>query len=162
MSRKRRQRSTAIRKRVEKKQREDAKTRKRLAKLKKGGLDGLMLTSISRHAAEAAVAALTDLETRLKEAPIRGWTEHDLADEYGLSWLNGFLQEVLAANPNANLAIEYPEAAKGPMSDKMGTLEVAAPGLKVDWDAGLHEVAQAFASAELFIEEEDDEEGEGT
>jgi hypothetical protein len=160
MSRKRRQRSTTIRKRVEKKQREEAKARKRMLKSKKGELGGEMQFAVSRAAAEAALDSLNDLERRLNQGPIRGWTTHDLNNEWGHVWLANLIDEALGDTSNP-LTVIIPEVAKGPLSDQLGTLEVAAIGLDVAWDKGLHEVAQAVASATLIVEETDEDEEEG-
>ncbi len=161
MSRKRRQRSTMIRKRVEKKQREQAKARRRQLKGKKGDLGGQMQMMLTRTSAEAALATLNDLERRLHQGAIRGWTTHDLNNDWGQVWLANLLDESLGESTEARLTVEFPEAAKGPLSDQLGTLEVAAAGLEVDWDTGLNEIAQAVAASVLIVEEEEEEDGEG-
>jgi hypothetical protein len=162
MSRKRRQRSTKIRKRAEKKQREDAKAKKRQAKLAGDGAIGLLRMNVPRTVATSCVAALTDLETRITAAPIRGWSIDDLSQTHGLSWLRGCLAEALEGPDGEVLTIEYPEDAKGPIWDQLDALDRVASGLGVAWEDGFPEVRTCIGdSVEVPPEiDEEDEEGE--
>lgn len=172
MSRKRRQRSTKIRKRAEKKQREEAKAKKRKDKLNRGdGVVGLLSMDVSTDAATTCIAALSDLETRLASAPIRGWSIEDLQNGYGLSWLTKVLSEAIAGDSDADpLHIEYPEDAKGPIWDQLEALDRAAPGLSVTWDESFDELSTAISDSlevpedepEEDEEDEDDDDDEGS
>ncbi|RMG08487.1 MAG: hypothetical protein D6731_21790 [Planctomycetota bacterium] len=162
MSRKRRQRSTAIRKRVEKKQREQAKAAKRKAKAARaaGELGGIVRMRLRRAAASGAVAQIAAFEERLSEkGAIRGWSLDDLAQDWGLSWLRALLEEALRADPGDLLEVELPEVAKTELTDRLSVLDPAAPGLGIEWDEGLAEVAAAVRTAELLVEEDEEEDG---
>jgi hypothetical protein len=163
MSRKRRQRSTAIRKRVEKKQREEAKAAKRKAKAARaaGELGGVMQMYVMRAAADGAIAQITALEQRLaSEGSIRGWSVDDLEEDWGLSWLNKLLSEAVEGPGGARLEIEFPEVAKDPLCDRLSVLDRAAPGLGLEWETGLDAVSDAVRNSILLVEEEEEDEDE--
>lgn len=162
MSKKRRQRSTTIRKRIEKKQREEEKARKKQAKAAGGqGTDIELRVVVGRGAAEACAAAILDLSQRLAAGPIRGWTPSDLGGEHGLVWLAERIQESLAAQGGDPLEVDILEGTKTELLDKQGGLEMAAPGLGLNWEQGFDDLFQALARAEELPEpepEEDDDE----
>jgi len=159
VSKKRRQRSTAIRKRIEKKQREEVKQAKKRAK-RGGGADEdvLLRMEVARQSATACAAAITDLEERLAASPIRGWTANDLGGEHGLAWLGSVIAEAAEAQPDEDpLRVGVWGEAKQPLLDRLSALEMAAPGLDLDWEAGFAKVAFALGRAEEPDEDEEDE-----
>lgn len=157
MGRKRRQRSTAIRKRIEKKAREDEKARRRAMKAGRRK-DVVFEVYVPRESAEACSKAIGDLEQRLKAAPIRGWTTDDLSGEGGLAWLGNTLKESLAAEPDSgSLMVEVLGEAKRALLDKLTAIEMAAPGLQLDWEAGFPILARALSHAQERPEEEEEE-----
>ena len=160
MGRKRRQRSTTIRKRIEKKQREEARARKRDAKRSGKDQETMVLLVADRGAALTTSDALQDLNTRLGEAPIRGWTPHDLGGDQGLNWLAGAMKEA-SADGSDPLRVEMSERAKREIGDKLTQLEMAAPGLQIDWDESFNHLVRAVSQAEIIPEEEEEEGAEG-
>ncbi|MGE0708912.1 MAG: hypothetical protein AB7N76_22715 [Planctomycetota bacterium] len=148
MSRKRRQRSTTIRKRIEKQQREKDRQAKRSAK-HSGQDDEVLLTmTVARGVAEACAAALADLDERLNEGPIRGWTADDLAGDHGVSWFGAALDEAAQSVDAGDCTLEVERSAKQPLLDKLNALEMAAPGLGLDWEVGFQELSRALSHAE--------------
>lgn len=160
---KRRQRSTQIRKRIEKKQREEDKVRKREAKGQAKDDEVVLRMLVARDAAEAALGQLRDLESRLAGGPIRGWTPEDLGGEHGLSTLADLVGAALDRQTDERLVVELTVAARGPLLERLAALEIAASGLKVEWEAGLPEITQALSQAkeELPLEEPEGEGAEG-
>lgn len=154
---KRRQRSTAIRKRIEKRAREESKA-KRKAERAGGGKDGgtLVRTSLDRAQTDACCVALEDLTARLQRETIRGWSRADVEGEHNLGWLGQLLREALDADPEADpVTIELFDEAKPRLLDRLGALELAAPGLRVAWDeAGFNDLIRALNSAEEAGDEE--------
>lgn len=157
MGRKRRQRSTTIRKRIEKKQREEARARKREAKRSGKDNEIQVLMVVDRSAAVTSADILKDLNGRLAQAPIRGWTPHDLAGDQGLAWLADTMQEA-GQDGSDPLRIELSEKSKRELGDKLTQLEMAAPGLGIEWDEGFPQLMRAISQAEEIIEEEDEDE----
>lgn len=157
MSKNRRQRSTAIRKRIEKKRREDKK-----AALRAGRRDGkddetVLTVRVDREIATQTAAEIRALEKRLGEGPIRGWTPADLGDaKSGLGWLAGLMEAALAEG-SGELELGVLRAAQGGLLDKLNALEMAASGLSVDWDAGFLPLSRAISHAEEPPPEEDEE-----
>jgi hypothetical protein len=162
LSRKRRQRSTTIRKRIEKKQREVEKARRKEMKAAGGRLaDVEVRIIVDRGSAEACAAALEDLGQRLAAEPIRGWTPADLGGDFGLAWLAERIREAMAEHEEGPLHVDILEGAKSPVLDKLSGLEIAAPGLKIDWESGFVELFQAVGRAEeIPPPEPEPEEGE--
>lgn len=159
MSKNRRQRSTAIRKRIEKKRREDKKAAIRAGR-REGKDDLTVLTvRVDRDVATQTAAEIRALEKRLGEGPIRGWTPADLGDEKtGLGWLAGLMEESLAQSSGGELELGVLRAAQGGLLDKLNALEMAASGLSLDWDAGFLALSRAISHAEEPPPEEDEEE----
>lgn len=158
---KRRQRSTAIRKRIEKRAREEQKAKKKAEKAAGGRSDALLLARVPRAKAEACAAALADLEARLAKEPLRGWTRADLEGDFGLQWLGALLAEALAASDGDPLPVEFLEEGRSPVLERLGVLELAAPGLRVNWDeAGFQEVMRGISTAQDVEVEAEEEEGE--
>jgi len=169
MSRKRRQRSTAIRKRIEKKQREKEKLAKKLAKREGGPEEDIRLeTTVPRGAAMACAASIAELRQRLEGGPVRGWTADEIEADRDLSWFERHLTATLDENPGADpLPLEITEAARRHLLDRFSALEMAAPGLDVDWEGGRYvEVSKSLGQAEEPPpppeEEEEGEEGEAS
>lgn len=154
---KRRQRSTAIRKRIEKRAREESKA-KRKAERAGGGKEGgtLVVTSLERAKTEACCVALEDLTARLQRESIRGWSKADVEGDQNLGWLGSLLREALDADADADpVTIEFFDENKPKLLDRLGALELAASGLRVAWDeAGFNELIRALHSAEEAPEEE--------
>lgn len=155
MSKKRRQRSTTIRKRIEKKQREDQKQRRKAAK--QGGAGDVVIAQVSRGAAAACARALGELGGRLAQGPIRGWTPDDLAGEAGLGWLGDALHEAVEMQQDDPLSLELDASAQRNLLDRLGALEMAAPGLDLEWDPHFPELARAISKAEEPPSEEEEE-----
>jgi hypothetical protein len=159
---KRRQRSTQIRKRIEKKQREESKAKRRAAKNAGAGGSGeelLLSFRLPRERIAACHSALQDLEARLSRESLRGWSTSDLQGEHGLSWFTSVLAEALEGSPQDPLTVEFLEPAKHPLLERLGALELAASGLKVSWDeAGFDELVRAVSQASEVAEEEPEEE----
>jgi hypothetical protein len=160
---KRRQRSTQIRKRIEKKQREEDKARKREAKGKEQDADLVLRMIVARDPAEAVLGQIRGLEERLAEGPIRGWTPDDLAGEHGLTMMADMIGTAIDRQTDEKLVVELTVGARGPLLERLSALEMAAPGLRVDWEAGFDAVMQALGKAteELPQEEEPEEGSEG-
>ena len=161
MGRKRRQRSTSIRKRIEKKQREDDKQRRKLAKRAGIDQDILLKMTVDRPLALACAAEISALGVRLAAGPIRGWTPSDLEGEDGnggLSWFGTLLQEAADSDESAELECQVPLNAQQPVLDRLSALEMAAPGLDVDWEVGFARVARSLSHAEEPPPPEEDEE----
>lgn len=158
---KRRQRSTAIRKRIEKRAREENRAKKKAEKAAGGRSDSLLAARLPRATVEACAAALADLEARLAKEPVRGWTRADLEGDFGLQWLGALLGEALAASDGDPLNVEFLEEGRGPVLERLGVLELAAPGLRVSWDeAGFQEVMRGISTAQdVEVEAEEGEEG---
>ena len=155
MSRKRRQRSTTIRKRIEKKQREEEKARRKRAKAAGGQESDIEVRLvIDRGAAEASAGAILDLNQRLSEAPIRGWTPADLGGERGLPWLAEQMQATLAEQTADPIEVDITEGAKLDLLEKQAGLEIAAPGLGLDWGQGLGDLFAALSRADEIPEPE--------
>lgn len=155
---KRKQRSTAIRKRIEKKQREEERAKKRATKAAGKGGDALLAFSLPRDRVEACRAALVDLEQRLAQGSMRGWTTADLQGEHGLAWLGRVLAEALGASDDP-VRVEVLEQSKHPLLDRLSTLELAASGLKLAWDeAGFDQLVRALNQATEVGEDEPEEE----
>ena len=162
MSKKRRQRSTKIRKRIEKKQREVSKAAKKEAKNagKPEDYEELLRCEIPRDAAISVVQQISGLAYRLSEEPIRGWTPDDLDAEFGLSYLLAMLSEELEIQVDEDpLTLDFLAESKRPLLDQMTKLELAASSLEVDWDTGLQPVLQALNGAEPLPEPEPEEGG---
>lgn len=159
---KRKQRSTAIRKRIEKRAREEQKAKKKAEKAAGGRSDALLLARVPRAMAEACAAALADLEARLAKEPLRGWTRADLEGDFGLQWLGALLSEALGASDGDPLPVEFLDEGRGPVLERLGVLELAAPGLRVNWDeAGFQEVMRGITTAQdVEVEAEEEEEGD--
>lgn len=161
---KRKQRSTQIRKRIEKKQREQEKAKKRAAKA--SGADGanqiLLGVQLPRERVEACHAALADLEARLTRESVRGWTASDLQGEHGLSWFKTVLAETMEGSAEGpRVQLQFFEGAKSPLLERLGALEIAASGLRVQWDeAGFDELVRAVSQAEELADDEDEDEDE--
>jgi hypothetical protein len=158
---KRKQRSTAIRKRIEKKQREEQRAKKKATKAAagQGGDDVLVEFTLGREQVVACHAALTDLEKRLGQGSMRGWTPADLQGPHGLAAFARALGEAMQGDDDP-VQVEVLEQAKGPLLDKLSALELAASGLKVAWDeAGFDQLVRALNQA-TEVEEEDEEEEE--
>lgn len=156
---KRRQRSTQIRKRIEKKQREEDKARKRQAKSQERDQDLVLRMIVARGPAEQVLGQIRDLEGRLAEGPIRGWTPDDLGGEHGLSMMADMIGAALDRQQDERLVVELTLGARGPLLERLSALEMAAPGLKVDWEAGFDPVVQALGHATEEVPEEQPEEG---
>lgn len=154
---KRRQRSTAIRKRIEKRAREESKA-KRKAERAGGGKEGgtLVVTTLERAKTDACCVALEDLTARLQRESIRGWSKADVEGDQNLGWLGALLREALDADPEADpVSIEFFDENKAKLLDRLGALELAASGLRVAWDeAGFNDLVRALHSAEEAPEEE--------
>ncbi len=162
---KRKQRSTAIRKRIEKKARETAKAARKAAKAAGGGDDGvLVVMSLGRAQAAACRDAITALEERLAGESLRGWTPADLDGDFGLLWLRDLLTEALdgaaegssedAGDDDGELVIELLEQGKMPLLDRLGALEMAASGLRLEWEeAGFDPLVRALRDAEELGDE---------
>lgn len=163
---KRRQKSTQIRKRIEKKQREEDRARKREQKGMHQDADLVLRMVVDRAAAEAALGQLRDLESRLASGPIRGWTTADLQSENGLSELADLVGAALDRQAPApegkedRLVVELTVAARAPLLERLSALEMAAPGLKVEWESGLADVTRALGQATEEVPEEPEPEGE--
>lgn len=159
---KRKQRSTAIRKRIEKKQREEQRAKKKATKAAagQGGDDTLLVFTLGRDQVAACHAALTDLEKRLAQGSMRGWTPADLQGERGLSWFSRQLGDALAQSGDADpVQVEVFEQSKSPLLDKLSALELAASGLKVAWDeSGFDQLVRALNQATEVEEDEDEDE----
>ncbi|MCA8922469.1 MAG: hypothetical protein KDD82_11710 [Planctomycetes bacterium] len=156
MSRKRRQRSTAIRKRIEKKQREDLKKKRKEEKGSDKERDEMVRAVIPRAAAQAFSSGILDLSSRLEAGPIRGWTNHDLEGDPGLEWLAEHVTARLE-DPADPVEVYLLARAKGDMLDKLGSMEMAASGLGLDWESGFGVFTRALGQAEEWIDEEEDE-----
>ncbi|MEZ6188542.1 MAG: hypothetical protein R3F62_26515 [Planctomycetota bacterium] len=156
MSRKRRQRSTAIRKRIEKKQREDEKRRRKEEKGSDKERDELLRAMIPRRAAEAFSGGILDLAQRLQEGPIRGWTVDDLDGDPGLEWLAEHVRDRLQ-DPSDLVEVHLLARAKGDLLDKLSSMEMAASGLGLDWESGFGVFARTLGQAEELVEEEEEE-----
>jgi len=161
MGRKRRQRSTAIRKRIEKKQREDDRARRKAAKAGGADADAVLLATVPRADAQACAAAIQELGARLGSAPIRGWTEDDLSGDSGLAWLGDALHEAVETQDEDPLILEVNFAGQRGLLDRLTALETAAPGLDLEWEAGFPAVIRAISRAEEPPSEDEDEEAEG-
>ncbi len=159
MSRKRRQRSTSIRKRIEKKQREDEKQRRKAAKAAGTDEETMVVAEVPRASAAACAQALDDLGQRLHQSAIRGWTPADLRGEpAGLAWLGDALTEALETNTADDpLPFELSQAAQRHLLDRLGALEMAAPGLDLAWEPGFPDLARALSKAEEPPSEDEDE-----
>ncbi|MCW8139764.1 MAG: hypothetical protein KIT58_12775 [Planctomycetota bacterium] len=159
---KRKQRSTAIRKRIEKKQREEQRAKRKAQKASgAGGGDTLVFFKLPRARVVACHAALVDLEARLAQGSLRGWSPSDLQGEHGLAWFGRVLGEALEGSEADPLTVEFLEQAKHPLLERMGALELAASGLRVPWDeAGFDDLLRALSQAEEVSEEEEEEEEE--
>lgn len=155
---KRKQRSTAIRKRIEKKQREQQKANKKAQKAAAGSdADALVAFTLPRGRLQACHAELTALEDRLAQGSLRGWTPNDLQGEHGLAWFGRVIGESLDAGDQDPVTVELFEAAKQPLLDRMGSLEIAASGLKLQWDeAGFNDLLRALSQAEEPEEPDED------
>lgn len=155
---KRKQRSTAIRKRIEKKQREQQKANKKAQKAAGGGgADALVAFTLPRARLQACHAQLTALEERLAQGSMRGWTTSDLEGEHGLAWFGRVIGEALDTSEGDPVTVELFEAAKQPLLDRMGALELAASGLKLEWDeAGFNDLLRALSQAEELEEPDED------
>ena len=161
MSRKRRQRSTAIRKRIEKKQREDKKAAIRAGK-RSGKEDETPLTMrVDREVAAACAAEIRALAGRLaaaEQGQIRGWTTHDLGpDGRGLSWLADALATACEGDTGSMVELAVLRVAQGTLLDKLNAIELAASGLGLDWDVGFLALSRAISHAEEPPEVEEDE-----
>lgn len=158
MGRKRRQRSTAIRKRIEKKQREAEKQARREAK--RSGRDSeIMLTmTVDAKIATDCATALQDLDTRLASGPIRGWSQNDFSGDNGLTWFAGALKEAGEGKSGAT-ELEVDRAAQQELLNQLNALEMAASGLDLDWEVGFLQLARSLSHAEEPPppEEEEDE-----
>lgn len=157
MGRKRRQRSTTIRKRIEKKRREDDKARRKAAKAGGADADAILLAEVPRAEAQACATAIQDLGARLSAAPIRGWTEDDLAGTSGLAWLGDALYEAVETQDDDPLVLEVSFTGQRDLLDKLTALETAAPGLELDWEAGFPTITRAISRAEEPPAEDEDE-----
>lgn len=155
---KRRQRSTQIRKRIEKKQREEDKARKREAKSQERDQDLVLRMTVAREPAEAVLGQIRDLEGRLAEGPIRGWTPDDLGGEHGLTMMADMIGAALDRQSDERLVVELTVGARAPLLERLSALEMAAPGLKVDWEAGFDAVVQALGHATEELPQEDEPE----
>lgn len=157
---KRKQRSTQIRKRIEKKQREEqkkAKRRERSSGADASGEELLLTFQLPRDRLAACQAALADLEARLSRESLRGWGAADLKGEHGLSYLTSLLAEALQGGGDP-VVVELPETAKHPLLERLGALELAATGLKVSWDeAGFDQLLRALSQATEVGEDEEEE-----
>lgn len=149
---KRKQRSTAIRKRIEKKQREQQKADRKAQKAAAGSGDDedrLVAFTLPRERVEACRAQLVALEERLAQGSLRGWTTSDLEGEHGLAWLARVLGEALEASDGDPVSVELFDGARQALLERMGALELAASGLKLEWDeAGFDELLRALNQAE--------------
>lgn len=163
MSKNRRQRSTAIRKRIEKKRREDKKAAIRAGR-RLGKDDEVVLNlTVARDVAVGTAAEIKSLGTRLAEGPVRGWTTEDLGDEntgLGLAWLAQALQDAAGESEDSELELGVLRAAQGGLLDKLNALEMAASGLGVDWDVGFLALSRGINHAEEPPPEEEEEEEE--
>ena len=162
MSRKRRQRSTAIRKRIEKKQREDKKAAIRAGK-RSGKEDETSLTMrVDREVAAACAAEIRALAVRLaaaEQGQIRGWTTLDLGPEgRGLSWLGEALAAAIEGAEGSMVELQVMRVAQGTLLDKLNAIELAASGLDLDWEVGFLALSRAISHAEEPPEVEEDEE----
>jgi len=159
MSKNRRQRSTAIRKRIEKKRREDKKAAIRAGR-REGKDDETVLTvRLDRDVATNTAAEIRALEKRLNEGPIRGWTPADLGDEKsGLGWLAGVMETACSEDSGSELELGVPRVAQGGLLDKLNALEMACSGLSLDWDVGFLSLSRSISHAEEPPPEEDEEE----
>jgi hypothetical protein len=158
MGRKRRQRSTAIRKRIEKQQREKDRQARRAAKRAGKEDETVLIMTIDAGVAAACSVALTELGKRLEAGPIRGWSSDDVSGRHGLTWLAGALQEA-GGGDERELVLEVARVAKEKLLDQLNGLEMAAPGLNVDWDVGFLDLSRALSQAEEPPPPEEDEEG---
>ncbi|MCO5171327.1 MAG: hypothetical protein M9894_33920 [Planctomycetes bacterium] len=160
---KRKQRSTAIRKRIEKKQREEQRAKRKAQKAAGAGSgeDNLLFFRLPRERVAACHAALADLEARLAQGNLRGWSPSDLQGDYGLAWFGRVLGESLESSEADPLRVEFFEQARHPLLERMAALELAASGLKLPWDeAGFDDLLRALNQAEEVVEEEEEEEEE--
>ncbi|MBL4850086.1 MAG: hypothetical protein JKY65_31545 [Planctomycetes bacterium] len=164
MSKNRRQRSTMIRKRIEKKRREDKKAAIRAGR-RLGKDDEMMLTfRVDREVATKTAAELKSLGERLTAGPIRGWTTGDIGpdangpENSGLLWLAGALTTAAAEDEDSELELGVLRAAQSGLLDKLNALEMAASGLGLDWDAGFLPLSRSISHAEEPPPEEEDEE----
>lgn len=156
---KRKQRSTAIRKRIEKKQREQQKANRKAQKASAGAgdEDRLIVFTLPRERLQACHTQLSGLEDRLAQGSLRGWTTNDLQGEHGLAWFGRVLGEALDSSDADPVSVELFEAARQPLLERMGSLELAASGLKVEWDeAGFNELLRALSQAEEPVEPDED------
>jgi hypothetical protein len=158
MSKNRRQRSTAIRKRIEKKRREDKKAAIRAGR-RAGKDDETVLTvRLDRNVAVQTAAEIRALEKRLAEGPIRGWTPSDLGDEKtGLGWLAGIMEAGSAESSANELELGVLRRAQSGLLDKLNALEMACSGLSLDWDVGFLALSRAISHAEEPPPEEEEE-----
>lgn len=161
---KRKQRSTAIRKRIEKKQREQQKANKKALKAAGGGdSDALVAFTLPRERVEACRSELAALVERLAQGSLRGWTTSDLEGDHGLAWFGRAMGESLADSDADPVTVVIPEQAKQPLLDRMGSLELAASGLKLEWDeAGFNDLLRALSQAEEPEESDDDDASESS
>jgi hypothetical protein len=154
---KRKQRSTQIRKRIEKKQREENKARRKEARAGGGG-DDMVAFSLPRERAASCAKALADLGLRLSRQSLRGWTTADLEGENGLAWLMKQLAAAATSGGGDDVRVEIPEAAKHAILDRMSSFELASSGLQVAWEeAGFDELVRAIHSANAEDEDDVDE-----
>lgn len=156
MGRKRRQRSTAIRKRIEKKQREAEKQARREAKRSGRDREIMLTMTVDAQVATACATALQDLDSRLASGPIRGWSQNDFSGDNGLTWFAGALQEAGEGKQGAT-ELEVDRAAQQELLNQLNALEMAASGLDLDWEVGFLQLARSLSHAEEPPPPEEDE-----